>query len=178
MAYLDDLMATDETIQRVARRHWVVVLGALALNALGMAAAVLLAGITAGVWRESTDGGTLWMVATFALIALAIWFLVRIGLELARWLSTQYVVTTRRVLEVSGLLNKVVRDSNLDKINDLTLYQSALGRLLGYGDIEIITGSDVGMNRLEKIADPVGFKRTMLDNKEDFDTLVRVRGGE
>jgi uncharacterized membrane protein YdbT with pleckstrin-like domain len=171
MSYLESLLATDETIQRVARRHWIVIVTALVLNGLGVAAAAMLAGVTTGLWQA--DGGGLWMVATLALLGLLLWFAVRLLLELARWLATQYVVTSRRVLEVSGLFNKLVRDSNLDKINDLVLYQSALGRVLNYGDIEIITGADVGINKLEKLTDPVGFKRVMLDNKEDFDLLAR-----
>jgi hypothetical protein len=44
--------------------------------------------------------------------------------------------------------------------------QSVLGRLLGYGDIEILTASDVGVNKLTKIADPIRFKTTMMDQKE------------
>ena len=171
MPYLDSLLASDEAIQRVSRRHWVVLFRSAVLNGLGVVICVLLAGITTGLWQA--QGGWWWTVATWALALLAVLCVVRLGVDLARWAATQYVVTTRRVLEVSGVLNRVVRDSNLDKINDLVLYQSAWGRLLGYGDIEIITGADVGMNKLEKIRDPLGFKKTMLDNKEDFDTLAR-----
>jgi uncharacterized membrane protein YdbT with pleckstrin-like domain len=171
MSYLASLMATDETIERVSRRHWVVLLRAFALNGLGLVLAVLLAGITTSLWR--TQGGLLWTLVTWGLALLAVWFVVRMAAAVLQWSATQYVVTTRRVLEVSGVFNKLVRDSNLDKINDLVLYQSALGRLMNYGDIEIITGADVGINKLEKIRDPLGFKKTMLDNKEDFDTLVR-----
>jgi uncharacterized membrane protein YdbT with pleckstrin-like domain len=170
-SYLATLLATDETIERVARRHWIVLVKGLVINGLGVALAVLLAGITTSLWRA--EGGWLWSSVTWGLMLLALVLVARLVVTVVRWSSTQYAVTTRRVLEVSGVFNKVVRDSNLDKINDLVLYQSALGRLLGYGDIEIITGSDVGMNKLEKITDPLGFKKVMLDNKEDFDTLAR-----
>jgi uncharacterized membrane protein YdbT with pleckstrin-like domain len=171
MSYLDSLMASEETIQRVTRRHWITIIKALVLNGLAIAIVTFLAGI--GTQWQRMTGDVIWAVLTLALAALWLWFVARIIVAILRWTSTQYAVTTRRVLEVSGVLNKVVRDSNLDKINDLVLTQSFLGRALGYGDIEIITGSDVGVNMLDKIRDPLGFKKVMLDNKEDFDTLAR-----
>jgi uncharacterized membrane protein YdbT with pleckstrin-like domain len=106
--------------------------------------------------------------------------LVPIGLVLrdaARWSARQFVVTTRRVIEVDGVLNKEVSDSNLDKVNDIVMRQSFVGRLLGYGDLQIITGSDIGVDRLPRIRDPLRFQKVLLDNKEDFDTLLRVGDG-
>jgi hypothetical protein len=46
--------------------------------------------------------------------------------------------------------------------------QSVIGRLLAYGDVEIITGSDVGVNLFRRIARPVDFKREMLNQKESL----------
>ncbi len=171
MSYLESLLATDETLQLVRRRHWVAVLRALVLNGLAIGILALATGVTTGLGVSGRD--TLWSVVSLVLGALMVAFVVRLVLEIVRYAATVYAVTTRRVIEVSGVFNKVARDSNLDKINDLVLYQSALGRLLNYGDIDIITGSDTGVNRLDRIKDPVGFKRVMLDNKEDLDTLIR-----
>jgi uncharacterized membrane protein YdbT with pleckstrin-like domain len=171
MAYLDELMATGETVQRVSRRHWIVLAKSLTWNGLGIAIVTLLAGVTTGIGRG--DGSLIWPVVTALFAFLFLLFVFRLIADIVRWSSTQYAVTTRRVIEVSGIFNKVVRDSNLDKINDIVLAQSFLGRAMNYGDLAIITGSDIGVNKLEKLRDPIGFKRTMLDNKEDLDTLVR-----
>jgi len=43
--------------------------------------------------------------------------------------------------------------------------QSAWGRLLKFGDIEIISGSESGIDVFRRIADPIGFKKTLLDQK-------------
>src|SRR5262245_52381459 len=128
MAYIDELMATDEVVQRIARRHWIVLLRSLVLNGLGIAFSALLAGVTTGAWQ--TQGGWLWAGASILLALLLLAFVIRLGLDVLRWASTQYAVTTRRVIEISGVFNKLVRDSNLDKINDIVLAQSALGRLM------------------------------------------------
>ncbi|HFD38507.1 MAG TPA: hypothetical protein ENJ31_01470 [Anaerolineae bacterium] len=86
----------------------------------------------------------------------------------ADWLNEQFIITNRRVMEVRGIINKHVRDSALEKVNDVDLRQSLMGRLLGYGTVQIITGSDIGVNMFRRIANPVRFKREMLNAKEQF----------
>ena len=84
------------------------------------------------------------------------------------WLNERYIITNRRVMEVRGIINKNVRDSALEKVNDVELNQSIAGRLLGYGTVEIITGSDIGVNEFRRISNPVRFKREMLNAKEQY----------
>jgi len=171
MNYLESLMSTGETIQLVVRPHWITVARTIILNGVLIAVCILVAGLGSGM--GSTTGQIVLLLAALAvLVPLAL--LVR---DILRWTSKQYVVTTRRMLEVEGVFNKSVSDSNLDKINDIVLRQSLLGRALGYGDIQVITGSDVGINHIERIREPLRFQRTILDNKEDFDTLARLGQG-
>ncbi len=89
------------------------------------------------------------------------WF----GWEFLQWWAEEYLITTHRVVQTEGLINKHTKDSALEKINDITLNQSVLGRLLGYGDLAIITGSDMGTNMLKRLAKPVEFKKTLLEQK-------------
>jgi hypothetical protein len=173
MSYVDDLMSTGETVQRSARQHWTVILGSVVVNGLLAAVAVLGSGFFSKLAAQGGPWGRVGLVISALVLLFALYRLIA---DLATWASKQYVVTTRRVLEIEGVFNKLVRDSNLDKVNDVVLRQSALGRVLGYGDIEIITGADAGVNHLERITDPLGFKRSMLDNKEDFDTIARRSG--
>ena len=84
----------------------------------------------------------------------------------ADWLAERYIITNRRVMEVKGIINKHVRDSALEKVNDVELDQSVVGRILGYGTVQIITGSDIGMTMFRRISNPVRFKRVMLNAKE------------
>ena len=82
------------------------------------------------------------------------------------WWNEEYLVTTRRVMHAEGVINKHVIDSSLEKVNDVVLDQSYFGRLFDYGDIEILTGSEIGVNKLHRIAQPVKFKTEMLNQKE------------
>jgi hypothetical protein len=81
------------------------------------------------------------------------------------WYNVQYIITNHRVMSVKGVINKHVSDSALEKVNDVVLEQSAVGRMMGYGNVEIITGSDIGANLFRRIAHPVRFKTEMLNQK-------------
>lgn len=171
MKYLLSLMSSGETIQMVVRQHWIVIARSVVLNGLAIAALALVAGI--GFGTSSTGGRIVaWAAAAAAVVPAAACLR-----DMSRWSSRQFVITTRRVMEVSGVFNKQVSDSNLDKVNDCVLRQSVFGRALGYGDLQIITGSDLGVDSLPRIRQPLQFQRALLDNKEDFDTLVRTGDG-
>ena len=81
-------------------------------------------------------------------------------------------------MEVRGIINKHVGDSALEKVNDVDLNQSVVGRLLGYGTVQIITGSDIGVNKFRRISNPVRFKRAMLNAKEQLHVTREVQPEE
>ncbi len=78
----------------------------------------------------------------------------------------EYIVTNRRVIQTAGVFNKHVIDSSLEKVNDVVLTETVLGRLFDYGNIEILTASEMGVNLLRHIVSPVKFKTEMLNQKE------------
>jgi uncharacterized membrane protein YdbT with pleckstrin-like domain len=161
VAYVEKLLAPEERVVYRTRRHGIVlargVAGALVLGGLGVGALFFFGVIGAG--REGAAVGT-WVgvgaAALAALVALPSWL---------RFRAEEYLVTDRRVLQSEGVLAKRVLDSSLDKVNDVLLEQSLVGRLLGYGDLQILTASEQGINRLDTIPDPLAFKRAMLSVK-------------
>jgi uncharacterized membrane protein YdbT with pleckstrin-like domain len=86
--------------------------------------------------------------------------------DILAWTNRQYIVTNRRVIQISGIFNKDVFDSSLEKVNDVKMTQSFFGRLFDYGDVEIMTASETGDNLFKRIGDPVKFKTAMLNAKE------------
>ncbi|MGE5138511.1 MAG: SHOCT domain-containing protein, partial [Rudaea sp.] len=57
-------------------------------------------------------------------------------------------------------------ESSLEKVNDVKMSQSVLGRMLDYGDLEILTASELAPNVFRRIASPIKFKTAMLNQKE------------
>ena len=88
------------------------------------------------------------------------------------YLSQEYVLTNRRVIQVSGVVNKRAVDSSLEKINDAVLTQSIFGRALDFGDLEILTASDAAISDFHMLMHPIEFKKAMLDAKHEYETDV------
>jgi len=86
-----------------------------------------------------------------------------------RYLNQEYVLTNRRVIEVAGVVNKRSTDSSLEKINDAILTQSIFGRLFSFGDLEVLTASEAGIERFRMIVNPIGFKKAMMDAKHEYE---------
>ena len=72
-------------------------------------------------------------------------------------------------MQISGIFNKSVIDSSLEKVNDIKMDQSALGRMFGYGNIEILTASELGVNLFKKIDNPIGFKSALINAKASLE---------
>ena len=166
MRYADTLLADGEVITRRARQHWL----ALLIEARWVLAAFLVAIVAlALVVLLDLEGGLRDAASWVALGALGV------GLVLSfvhawRWWAQDYIVTNRRILKVEGVFNKRSADSSLEKINDAVLDQNLVGRLLGYGDLDILTAADTAIDRYRMLADAPGFKREMLNQKHALDT--------
>ena len=163
MGYLEGLMGNNERIVLTTRQHWITLIGSLIVNGFLI---LLLWGIGIFVLMLKSLLGELSWVPLAVLAVFSLVFLWRLVLDVLHWANDVYAVTNRRIIQISGIINKHSIDSSLEKINDLVLNQSMLGRMLGYGDLEILTGSEMGANLLRRIADPVRFKTEMLNQKE------------
>lgn len=156
MGYVERLLGDNEQIVVRTRQHWMVLAGAFVGNFVLAAIIVLVAGI------GMAFVGPLALVVLVALLYPLIAFLQRF----LDWYNEEYLVTNRRVIQAEGVINKHVIDSSLEKVNDVVLTQTVIGRLLGFGDIEILTASEIGVNKLHTIGNPVKFKTEMLNQKE------------
>ncbi len=156
MGYLENVLGQNEKVVFSTRRHWLVIWRPLVfmtiVAALVVVAAALLTPFTAGV-------------SLLGLILLVV-PLGRMIMVVLEWANETYIVTNRRIIQTEGVFNKHVADSSLEKVNDVVMDQTFWGRLWGYGDIQIMTASEIGVNKLHQLANPVRFKTTMLDQKE------------
>lgn len=122
-------------------------------------------GSTIVIWFQTNAAGVLLAGGAVALIGI-VYLLIR--LIVLR--SNEFVVTTRRIIKQTGILNKRSTDIYLDKINNVDHYQSFWARMLGYGDVEIDTASESGTTRFPMVAAPLHFKQTILSTAQDFRT--------
>ena len=164
MGYVDSLMGKNEQILIVERKHWITLLMSVLINLFVAIVLVVLYSVLGDLGKNTPNLSFLGDIRVILLFAL-LFPVGRVGWDLVQWEAEQYLVTNRRVMQTAGIVNKKTSDSSLEKVNDVVLTQSVLGRVLGYGDLEIVTGSDVGINLLKRLANPIKFKTTMLDAK-------------
>ena len=158
--YADRLLADGERVVLRTRQHPIapIVEGRVQF-------AIFFASIVLLVLLGNIQPGTFRTVLGYVALALLLLSLVWLIWVFWGWYSQDYLVTNRRVLKVEGILRKRSADSSLEKINDAVLEQGILGRMLGYGDLDILTAAETSVDQYRMLAEAQQFKRTMLDEK-------------
>ena len=159
--YLKSLLGENEQVLFVTHHHWLVLAGEILTETLLSVAVVVLVSLIWDLWVPNPLIALGYLLLIIPLISL--WRDVLI------WKNREYVVTNRRVIQLSGVFSKNVTDSSLDKVNDVKMSQSFLGRVLDYGNIEILTASELGVNKFTYIGRPIQYKTAMINAKEKLE---------
>lgn len=162
--YADRLLSDGERVALRGRQHilatfiegrvaWAIFVAALVLVLLTLQ-------LEPGLVRDIFS----WLGLALLLVGLG-W----LGQIYLNWYAQDYLITNRRVMKVEGVLKKRSADSSLEKINDAVLEQSVFGRMLGYGDLDILTANEQSVDRYRMLSQAQQFKRTMLDQKHNLE---------
>lgn len=166
--YVQRMLAEGERILLITRQHWFVVASSVFFETVMLLVAFGVA-IVSAVELHSVPLQIAIFIACFIIILF-------MGLSMLRdlliWWNRQYIISTLRVIQISGVINKNLTDSSLEKVNDVKLSQSIIGRIFNFGDVEILTASELGVNLFRRIGNPVGFKTAMLNAKQDLEREV------
>jgi uncharacterized membrane protein YdbT with pleckstrin-like domain len=157
--YLEEMLGQNERILLRARKHWFILFGNIALEIILIIALIVSIIVLAAM--------TAFPMVTLGLILVLV-PLIGMVRDFLIWYNRQFIVTNRRIIQTAGVFSKDVVDSSLEKVNDVKMSQTFFGRLFDYGDIEILTASEVGANVFHSIGDPVKFKTAMLNAKEQL----------
>ena len=173
MSYVESLLGRGEQILYVARQHIFVLIMNI-LTELALIGILVAAGVASNLaFRNNSTAmiGGISISDLILLICLVISIIVLISgfLDFLRWNSEQIVITDRRVLQIRGVFNKRVIDLSLEKINDIELRQSIIGRIFNFGTIEILTASGAEGANVMGIEAPLEFKRALLEAKHNLE---------
>jgi hypothetical protein len=169
MAYIDEMLGRGEKIIYQGHQHWMVLVG----NAfrwiggfvLALAGAILLSVLqvdAANQFLNTAKTVVIWGLVGVMLICLFAFFW-----HFLLWITEKYYLTNERIIQMEGIINKRTADSSLDKINDIQVVQSVLGRIWGYADISIQTGNE-SANTFKMMSKPFDFKKMMIDAKNGY----------
>jgi len=155
-SYIRSFLGEKEKILLETRQHWFILFASILFEIVIIL--ILAGGATALVMFV----GPLFSLA-YALLLVPIISMIK---DILIFLNRKFIITNRRVIEITGVFNKNVTDSSLEKVNDVKMVQTFLGRIFNYGDIQILTASELGANQFRYIHDPIKFKTAMLNAKE------------
>ncbi len=164
MNAIDTLLGRGERVRYIGRQHVFVLIGNV-LTELLLIGVLIAAGVVSQVaFPDKVLAGM--EVGVLVLIVCVIISILVLGsafLDYLRWSKEQCVVTDRRVILLRGIFNIKAIDIPVEKINEVELRQSWIGRLLHFGDIVIVTASESGVTQCRSLSDPQGFKRALDD---------------
>ncbi len=157
MGYAEKSLVSGETIVYRARHHWIFYRAGLFVLFL----AALLGVATLYASKTSPDANVPRWSGYLALGFLGIAALLLFG----RWIrarNDEFAVTDRRLLCSKGVMNRVHEQAPIDKIQDITINQSWIGGMLGYGDVVVETASErLGAFTFDLISSPEAFRNAI-----------------
>lgn len=147
MSYVESNLMSGETIVYQAKIHWAIFLNGTALGTIGF---LVLVG------DERRDGSDVvgYVFLFFAFFSLFKAFITKI--------STELVVTSKRVIAKVGLIRRNTIELNHSKVESFNVDQSVIGRILGYGTI-VVCGTGGGKNGIPNIDSPLDFRRNAME---------------
>ena len=167
MSYTDSLLASGERMIRRSRQHWFVMVWNARWSIFAIAIALI--GIVLRIVLDKSGGGPLLTALGYVVLFMFIFGLVWFAWGILKYRSQEFALTSRRVIQAEGVINKRATDSSLEKINDAILTESIFGRIFGFGDLEVLTASEAGIDRLRMLRDAKDFKKAMLEAKHELE---------
>ncbi|HEX6969910.1 MAG TPA: PH domain-containing protein [Micromonosporaceae bacterium] len=144
MAFPEDMLTKDEHVVLHLHPHWKTLIRPVLVLILAVAAVV-----AALVLLPDDTGGTIGRYAVAAVAAvLVVWLTIW---PLLVWRTTHYVFTNERVVLQHGVFARERRDIPLTRVNDHSMSQRFVERLLGCGTLTIESAGERGQTVLVDI---------------------------
>lgn len=89
-----------------------------------------------------------------------LWGIIKFAQMMIIKATTEIAVTTSRVIYKRGIVARFVGEMAIDRIEGVNVFQTFLGRILGYGRL-IVRGMGVGEVFMPTIKDPVLFRKAI-----------------
>ena len=154
MAYPSRLLNDNETVSVDLHPHWWFLAGPIFAIVAAIAAGIIT---LVAAETDSTLHTVAGWTTLVAIAASASWLISRY----ARWLTTHFVITNRRVIFRTGLLTKRGIEIPIDRVNTVHFHQSLWERMVGAGDLLIESGGETGQQRFTDIRQPDRIQRAI-----------------
>jgi uncharacterized membrane protein YdbT with pleckstrin-like domain len=153
------LLIEGEELVLDLRPHWIALVRAILVVVLVVAAwIVLLPRLPGG----ASGDVLLWLILGVGVILLT-WYALR---DVVEWLTSNFVVTTDRVIHREGFIAKRSMEIPLEAINDVRFQQGIFERIIGAGTLVIHSASEAGRQEFADVRDPETVQKTIYHQGE------------
>lgn len=146
----------NETLILKLHQHWIFVAKSL-LIPVALILLVVVADILIGSGRGLRLPLTLAVVAIDLLWLIVVWI---------RWQSIVYTLTDQRIMIQAGVFSRSEKIIPIDRVQDCTTRQSLIGRMLGYGRVEVDAAGAQGAEVLMHLPKPGVFRDQVFVQSE------------
>jgi len=130
--------------------------------ALGMPTLVTIVGFVAASWLTAKTDVADWVWWVLFLILLVLYPVPK----LIAWLTSNFAVTSDRVIHRQGFIAKRSMEIPLEAINDVRFEQGILDRMVGAGTLVISSASEFGRNTFDDIRHPEAVQKVIYEQGE------------
>ena len=149
MRYVRRVLQPGERVVYSTKLHWFVYLWAILLLVIGIALAL-------AAWSIA-DNPNLRLALGIAAIIFGLLALSSALRALIRRTTTELAVTDQRVIFKTGLLARHTLEMNRARVESVTVDQTVLGRIFGYGTVTV-RGVGSALEPIRNINDPLTFR--------------------
>jgi uncharacterized membrane protein YdbT with pleckstrin-like domain len=153
MSYISQTLGSKERVLYQTGYHWLY----------WLAAAILIAPVVAV--GAVTLTGQPYSALNIMLLIIGLVILPFGLIQLIRAATTEIAVTSDRFVRKTGLISIKSEEVSLDKIEEVTVNQSILGRIFGYGNVQV-HGTGMGDIKVGMVDNPIRMRREIQTARE------------
>jgi len=130
--------------------------------ALFMPILAAVIGFIAATWLSAKTNFADWLWWVLFLILLLVYVVPKV----IAWLTSNFAVTTERVIHRQGFIAKRSMEIPHEKINDVRFRQGIIDRIVGAGTLVISSASEFGRNSFDDIRHPEEVQKVIYEQGE------------
>ncbi|MCL2505241.1 MAG: PH domain-containing protein [Alphaproteobacteria bacterium] len=160
MLYIQQILLPEEKIMSVLRLHWIIFLPGVLLTLFGGIFGFFsyeimeaLLGVEVGKVVGRLFAGLCMIIAILGLFLSSAAFV--------RQMSTELVITNKRIIAKYGFIARTTFEIMLNRITGVNFDQTVLGRMFDFGTI-LVYGAGGNVSPFNGIAHPEKFQRALM----------------
>lgn len=146
MPYPRKLLGENEEVVLDFHPHWIFLVRPVAWTILWLLA------FGAALFFLRHVEGFIWKLVALGVVVVG--WAITAGMDFLRWRTTEYVLTSDRLIVREGIIAKSGREIPLENINDISFHQSVFERMVGSGSLVVESAGEQGQEPFKSIPKP------------------------